>query len=164
MCADGSEVCSQLVIPAQRCSFTQAEALAGIDIAYQVVTKAAVDSVFPEPLDQGGCSTPDDSGLIVFEELDSTTGGTEHYCLCDTGLCAATEPEAVTVPAGTFDKTFQWGGRDFNGPSDTGQEPGAAFPPGLYVLRLSATGQQELNGARQAFDIGAAMTLRITED
>ena len=33
MCPDGAKACTQLVIPEQQCSFTQSEALAGIDIA-----------------------------------------------------------------------------------------------------------------------------------
>lgn len=164
LCADGSRACTQIVIPDQRCSFSQSEALAGVDIQYQVISAEAVDNVYPEPLDQGGCGTPDDSGLIVFEELASTTGGPEQYCQCDVGLCAPGDPVAVALPAGTFVKTFHWEGRSFSGPSDTGDSPGEPFPPGLYILRLTAAGQQELNGSKQTYGVNAGMTLRITED
>ena len=33
-----------------------------------------------------------------------------------------------------------WDGRNWYGPSDTGNREGAAFPPGTYTIALSATG------------------------
>lgn len=160
MCADGKP-CAHFVVPEQRCSFTQDEVLAGIDISYQIVIDAPVPGVISEPLDTGGCGAPGPSGLIVFEELESTSGGPERYCLCDLGSCPATPPAPLTLEAGSYDRKFHWDGRGFGGPGDSQKQPGDPFPPGLYVLTLRLTGQQELDGGTQAFDLGAGMTLRV---
>ncbi len=163
-CSDGATVCTQIVIPEQRCSFTQSEAFAGIDITYQVVTDEPVDGVFPEPLDVGGCAEPDDSGLIVFEELQATDGGGATFCQCDIGTCDPEETVSTTLPAGSFDRTYHWDGLTSFGPNDPSEEAGVVLDPGLYVLRLRAVGEQERQGERAVFDVGAAMTILITDD
>ena len=163
-CANGQEACTELIILDQPCAFTQAEALAGIDIGYQVVTTEPVNGVVPEPLDSSGCGVPGESGLIVFEELSSTTNGNENYCFCDLGSCTPEPPAPLTLPVGTFESNFSWDGRSFNGPGDANLTPGEPFPPGLYVLSLRAAGQQEIDGARTTFEVGASMTLRILPD
>ena len=99
------------------CSFTLAEAQAGISIPYDVVVAQDVAGVTPLPQDGGQCGQPGASGLIVFEQL---AGSGQKYCLCDTGLCMPPQGSAVTLHAAEYPASFKWDGRNWNGPSDTG--------------------------------------------
>lgn len=120
----------------QDCVFTVAEAAAGIDIEYDVVVSEEPANVTTRAQDAGRCGSIGDSGLIVFEDLG---GGDERFCLCDTGLCAG--GDMATSPVLGFHRgTFQWMGRNWGGPSDTGIPMGAPFPPGSYTLTVSAVG------------------------
>jgi len=120
----------------QRCTFTLAEAAAGIDIDYAVVVDAPLASVTVRPQDAGGCGAPGPSGLVTFEQL---AGGAQRYCLCDTGLCPGGD-RTVALAAGSYPASFHWTGRNWGGPSDTGMPMGAPFPAGDYTLRVSAIG------------------------
>jgi hypothetical protein len=122
--------------PPQPCTFTLAEAAAGIDVEYAVVVDAALDEVTARPNDAGGCGTPGDSGLILLERLE---GGGQLYCLCDTGLCPGTEVTS-DLAAGSYPVTFHWEGRNWMGPSDTDMPMGDPFPPGSYTLTVRANG------------------------
>jgi len=126
-----------ITFPAQTCVFTLAEAAAGIAVAYDVVVSTTVDGVVPAPQDAGQCGAPGPSGLIVFESL---SGGGQGYCLCDQGLCAPPSPTPIQLQPGTYGGTFGWMGRNWSGPSDTGNPMGAPFPPGSYTLSVSAVG------------------------
>jgi len=118
------------------CTFSLAQAAAGIHVAYQVVVAQSLSGVHPTPGDAGGCQEPDASGLIVGFSFD---GNGQKYCRCDTGLCATTT--FTTAPAaGAYDTTIAWDGRNWSGPSDTGNPEGAAFPVGTYQLTLTAIG------------------------
>jgi len=120
----------------QRCTFTLAEAAAGIDVTYAVVVDAALMSVTVRPQDAGGCGAPGPSGLITLERLG---GGGQSYCVCDTGLCPGGD-RVVGLPAGSYAATFHWTGHNWGGPSDTGMPLGAPFPAGDYTLGVSAVG------------------------
>lgn len=119
-----------------RCVFTLAEAAAGITIPYDVTSVVDIDDVVPVPADEGACGQPGPSGLIVFEKL---SGGGQSYCLCDVGLCARQTFAPRTVAAGSYAGAFTWDGRSWSGPSDTGNPKGPPFPPGDYVLSVSAS-------------------------
>jgi len=145
-----------LEITATDCTFTVAEAAAGIEIPYQIVVSAAVPNVYPAR--QGGCKDADASGLYPFEKL---TGGTESYCRCDEGLCPGPGPDPVTLPAGTYPGIFQWDGVNWSGPSDTGNPKGPPFPPGDYTLVVSANGQFENGGAKDDFLVSATAVIHL---
>jgi hypothetical protein len=130
--------------PTQSCTFTLAQAAAGIQVAYQVVVTQDTPGIIADTQDAGGCGSPDSSGIIVFEDL---SGNGQHYCLCDTGLCPGPSDIPVTLPAGTYPATFSWSGTNWGGPSDTGQPMGPPFPPGDYTLEVSAIGNRmDVNG------------------
>jgi hypothetical protein len=137
------------------CTFTLAEAQAGISVPYDVVVTSDVAGVVPAPQDAGGCGAPGSSGLIVFEQL---VGSGQSYCVCDTGLCAPGSPPAVTLRAGSYGSGFSWTGHNWSGPSDTGNPLGAAFPPGSYTLTLSAKGTQ----GGTAFAVTTTLTIVLT--
>jgi hypothetical protein len=151
----------QLAFPDQPCSYTAAEVAAGIQIAYDEVITAALSGVNPADGDAGGCGQPDDAGLIVSYRI---SGAGQSYCLCDTGLCAPQTPVTTTV-VGTHTRQIPWDGRNWNGPSDTGNREGAAFPPGTYTIALSAIGSRASDAGGDAsgtFSVTASRSITIT--
>lgn len=123
--------------PDQPCVFTLAEAAAGITIDYSTAVTGPVTAVTTRPQDGGGCGAAASSGLILFESL---SGGAQSYCLCDTGLCPGGDTTTDLV-AGDYPGEFSWTGRNWAGPSDTGNPMGEPFPPGRYTLTVSAVGE-----------------------
>ena len=113
-------------------------AAAGISIPYTVIVEAPLDDVVPMPQDAGQCGAPGPSGLIVFERLQ---GGGQVYCVCDEGLCAGPDSTPRTLAAGMTEGAFEWTGRNWTGPSDTGNPVGEPFPAGIYTLTVSAAGR-----------------------
>ena len=152
----------QLAFPDQPCSYTTAEAAAGIEIVYDEVITAALSGVSPSAADDGGCGQPDDAGLIVSYRI---SGAGQSYCLCDTGLCAPQTPVTTTV-VGTHTRQIPWDGRNWSGPSDTGNREGAAFPPGTYTIALSASGSRAIShggiDAGGPFLVTASRSITIT--
>ena len=50
----------------------------------------------------------------------------------------------MTLRAGRYEGSFEWTGRNWYGPSDTGNPMGAPFPPGTYTLEIRAEGLYRL--------------------
>ena len=152
----------QLAFPDQPCSYTAAEVAAGIEIAYDEVITAVVANVSPAAGDAGGCAQPDAAGLIVSYRI---SGAGQSYCLCDTGLCAPQSTVTTTVP-GSHTRQIPWDGRNWSGPSDTGNQEGASFPPGTYTIALSATGTYDNVDAGVhdggTFSVTASRSITIT--
>ena len=146
----------QLAFPDQPCSYTAAQVAAGIQIVYDEVITAAVAGLSPSAGDAGGCAQPDDAGLIVSYRI---SGPGQNYCLCDTGLCAPQSTVTSTV-VGSHTRQIPWDGRNWNGPSDTGNREGAAFPPGTYTITLSATGSRTSDAGIDAGDTFSVTTSR----
>jgi len=130
-----------------RCSYTQSELAAGVTLNFEVRIEQSLDGVHPVPPDLGGCGQPDASGLIVGFEIAGNTG--DRYCLCDVGPCMRQTFSTRTV-AGTYPNTIRWDGRNWQGPSDTGNREGAAFPPGTYTLTVTAKGTRDGPGSCEA--------------
>ncbi len=81
-------------------------------------------------------TTNDPSSFTVTE----ITGSNARYCpTCDVGLCSEDPGEAITIPAGTYGGVLNWPGRQWDGPSDTGQPLGDPFPPGAYTVHVQLT-------------------------
>jgi hypothetical protein len=80
-------------------------------------------------------------------------------------LCAPPSTVTTTV-VGSHTRQIPWDGRNWNGPSDTGNGEGAAFPPGTYTIALSATGTYDNvdagvhNGG--TFSVTASRSITIT--
>ena len=126
--------------PTEDCSFTLAEAAAGIEIPYDVVIDSAVSGVSSDAQDAGGCDQPGPSGMRDFAQLG---GSGQNYCLCDTGFCPPPVPSTTTLVPGVYGSVFSWEGRNWNGPSDTVNPQGAPFPAGTYTLTISIEGSVE---------------------
>jgi hypothetical protein len=118
------------------CTFTLAQASQGLTFHYRLVVDQDVPHVTADRF-MTNCSGLGPSGLYLGERI---YGGAQSYCLCDQGLCA---PDAVgphTLPQGSYSGTFAWDGRNWAGPSDTGNPEGAPFPAGSYSFEVTATG------------------------
>jgi hypothetical protein len=142
-----------------RCSYTVQEATAGVDVPYAVVVNSEVSGVLARPLDVGGCWQPDQTGFETFVDV---TGGGQHYCRCDIGLCR--DPIALQhdLAPGCRSATIHWEGVNWSGPSDTSNPKGAAFPPGDYVVELRQVGSFSSDASVHTFEIDASMTVTIT--
>jgi hypothetical protein len=149
---------AHIELDASRCVFTLAQAAAGIAVGYDVVVDADVQNVVPRAQDAGGCDAADRSGLIPFELV---SGAGQRYCLCDVGLCPAPSGAPVTLLAGRYHHTFTWDGRNWTGPSDTGNPQGAPFPQGTYALRVSAVGSQPADGSTTSFTVAGTLAIRL---
>ncbi len=137
------------------CSFSVAQAQAGISIPYDLIIDSDVDAVTPKRRAGSACEEPGATGLIVFEQL---TGGNENYCRCDEGDCPGSVLATKTLHAGTTPFAFSWHGRNWQGPSDTSNPEGAAFPPGDYVLAVRATGTH----AGTDFEVAATLDIHLS--
>jgi hypothetical protein len=139
--------------PPTNCIFTLAEAALGISIEYELVLENEVPDVVPHS--QQSCpGPPGASQLYLFERL---SGGNESYCICDNGLCPAPPDTPITLHPGTYPGVFEWDGKNWNGPSDTGNPKGPPFPPGEYTLDVSTTGLV----AGQAFEVRGTLNVKL---
>jgi hypothetical protein len=143
------------------CSYSLAEVAAGIEIPYHEEIDAPVGGLRPAQGDAGGCQQPDEAGLIVSYQI---SGGGQSYCLCDVGLCAA-QSFITSAAVGNYYHQIAWDGRNWYGPSDTGNPEGAPFPAGTYTITLTATGAAEGvpdQSSGGAFTMTATRTITIT--
>ena len=132
----------------------------GIEIPYEVVVEQKVGGVIPHTNRADSCDRPGDSGLITSAEF---TGNDQRWCRCDSGLCTGPEDEPVTLEPGTYRNTIEWEGRNWTGPSDTGNPKGEPFPPGTYELSVLATGERVYPDAKSPFELEATMEIELIE-
>jgi hypothetical protein len=139
-------------VPPLRCSYTLAEAAAGISIAYELAIAQDISDVAPQA--EATCVQPGASGLYILERV---SGNGQNYCLCDNGFCASPPSNPTTLRTGTYAATFQWDGMNWYGQSDTGNPQGPAFPAGSYLLELSAQGTR----AGAGFEVQDSLPLTL---
>jgi hypothetical protein len=130
-----------------QCEYTLAAAKGGIVFDYRLVVERDVPGF--QPPNFGYPYTENIVAGLYFNEV--IAGGAENYCLCDQGLPFSQCPEPdggtgghmicplITIPKGTYTRSFTWDGVNWTGPSDTGNPKGKAFPPGDYTLTISTT-------------------------
>lgn len=145
-----------ILFPEQDCVFTLAEAAAGLDFKFEVEILEPLADVTPAHNDAGGCDQPGPSGLITFPTV---SGGDEHHCICDQGICPGFDV-TVDLAAGTFADNFPWDGVNWSGPSDTNNPKGDPFPPGAYDVTVRARGFHGIGERMQPFTVTS--TLEIT--
>jgi hypothetical protein len=78
------------------------------------------------------------SGLHPRERISGKGHG---YCLLDLGLAAPPKEVAKKLKKGTYEHSFEWDGRNWSGPSDTGLPKGKAFPAGTYEVSVILNGK-----------------------
>ncbi|HEY6477701.1 MAG TPA: hypothetical protein VI456_14060 [Polyangia bacterium] len=150
-----------LTFDAAPCSYSQAEIAAGIEIPYHEEIDSALERLHPVDDDGGRCQQPDAAGLIVSYDI---AGGGQLYCVCDTGLCLS-QSFTTSTTVGNYYHQIAWDGRNWSGPSDTGNPEGAPFPVGTYTVTLTATGSIDgvPNGmSAENFTLTATRTITIT--
>lgn len=143
------------------CTFTLAEAAAGITVDYHLQVDADLDGVAADEYGSANCVDLPAVGLFISEIL---AGDGQRYCECDYGLCAPWTPTPATLAAGSFPSSFDWDGRNWNGPSDTGQPKGDPFPAGEYVLELKTIGTYDEPGAgERPFEVLTTVPITLVE-
>ena len=154
---------ASLVFLDDRCSFTLAEAAAGIQLDFQVEVLQSlknIDSVSSDAY--GRCKGPEQQNpFIVGYDI---AGGSQRYCpWCDTGRCAQQHFSFDAVAGESYQAGFTWHGRNYGGPSDTGQTEGTPFPPGSYTVTLDTEGTWPSGeGDSTAFQMVATRTITLT--
>jgi hypothetical protein len=140
-------------------TFTLNQASQGIQIPYSIVITENVDTVYAIQL--ATCARPDSSGLIPLEVL---SGNGQEYCKCDNGFCSYMQGGYLSkLRRGNYPYLFQWTGRNWNGPSDTGNPLGNPFPAGDYVLTVRVKGESKANGIDEVFAISDSVKVHLTE-
>jgi hypothetical protein len=148
------------------CTFSLAQARAGVRIPYQIVVAQAVAGLRSHALDAGGCAIRPAGELSMLEEL---TGNGQHYGVTDIGGCGGRgQPGPLgTLRSGTSEHALPWDGVNWWGPSDTSQAKGAAFPPGLYTFTARAEGTYDANAtdadAGEPFMLEGSTDILLTE-
>lgn len=112
----------------------------------------------------GGCPPQEGSihgGIATFEQVEG--GKSQKWCVCDTGLCAPTQPPFTASTPGSYDVPFAWDGNNWYGPSDTNNKPGPAFPPGSYTFSVTVSGDhQKADGSTETFSAVAKLPITLT--
>ena len=119
---------------------------ASATFTYRVTTTAAVPAIDIPETQSCSCdhrNTQIDSWLSWVIVGQAPNGEYQQYCLCDTGCCAGQDATTIQPEVGTFSGTIEWNGRTWNGPSDTGADPGDFFLVGDYgvTVRFHGYGQ-----------------------
>lgn len=150
-----------LRIELEQCAFTSQELAAGVTLGYTVVLEDHGTYVWSKPLDAGRCDQPGASGLRVQERIQ---GDGQQWCVCDTGLCMDPVRVDQLLVDGTYQDTIQWDGRNWQGPSDTGNTPGDRFPPGDYLFVVRAAGFfGDAPGVNALWDITATAPVYVLD-
>jgi hypothetical protein len=142
------------------CQYTLAQARAGIVIPYSVSVDHDIEGFASEPLDIGHCEVPDPGVFGTFEQL---SGNAQFYARADVGGCFGQALRPGTLRKGDYSHNFEWDGRNWRGPSDTGEPKGAPFPAGIYTLTIRAQGYSDITGADAGSGdpFAASATLRV---
>ncbi len=146
-----------------RCVFTLDEVAAGVTLDYAIVVEERLDEVSATPQDAGYCGRPEASGFIPFAVIE---GGDERWCICDTGLCAGTPVPPATIEPGRYAGRIDWDGRNWFGPSDFGNPPGAPFPPGDYTVSVRLVGENgddTPGGEVTPYEVVGETSIRLVE-
>ena len=146
-----------LILDTTPCILTLAEVAEGVTLAWTLDIDTAHSGVVPENLNTENCGPTErpESGLVVFASI---RGVNDTYCpWCDQGLC---DPGRTLGPwelsEGEFAGALEWTGRNWRGPSDTGNPLGEPFPNGEYTFRVEAHGTYvDDNGVGVEFSVVA---------
>ena len=141
------------------CSFSQKEIKngKGIVIPYTLTVEKEWEALYSHPQDDGGCGSPNESGLLLFEKI---SGLDQLYCICDEGECGG-EILPTRSRKGVYPQGFIWDGRNWMGPSCHDAPKGDFFPVGVYTLQVRATGERALEEQRIPFSVEATLKVHI---
>jgi hypothetical protein len=169
--------------PSQPCAFTLRQAEGGIRFRYDVVIDEDVPGYTSRTSNSGVLMYPGES-VANLQVAAVVQGGTQRYCVCDQGgpprFCPLedggvsyrnfdTPCTPITLKKGThheswpssYEGPIAWHGRNWDGPSDTGNPEGAPFPPGDYTLKIAIAGQITDDGGTTDVDVDAEFLVRL---
>jgi hypothetical protein len=136
--AQESKKVVKIMFPKDGDTFTLAAAAKGVKLEYKIVVQEDYKGVIPLPFGPSFREPAGASGLFPREEI---TGTGQRYCLLDFGLAQPPKETATTLKKGTHVHAFEWDGRNWLGPSDTGNPKGKAFPAGTYDVIVTVQGK-----------------------
>jgi len=148
----------RIEFPVKEYMFTTAEAAKGVKIEYRVVVDQDLLNLIPLPHGPSSATPPGPSGLYPLERI---AGNGQSYALLDFGLGPPPKETVKAVKKGTYTHSFTWDGRNWGGPSDTGQPKGPAFPPGTYTLTVTLHGKvmTDAAGSKLPYEISRSVKL-----
>ena len=156
--ANPVEASIHVVLDHDSYTFNLAEVGAGVTFSYKIVVDTDVPGVIPSNFDD--VSQPESSSdLLSFPVID---GNGHSYAIRDTGARPGPAWSARTVPAGEYAHTFKWTGRNWNGPSDTSNPLGDAFPAGEYMIKVYLRGTVEVDGKPVEYSLVGGATVTLT--
>lgn len=127
----------QIEFPKDGYRYDLANVAKGIKIEYKVIVKKDCEGVIARPYGPSFAEPPGPSGLHPRERI---SGMGEMYCLFDKGLGQPPREVVRLLKRGTYLHSFAWEGRNWSGPSDTGNPKGKPFPAGTYDVRVTMNG------------------------
>lgn len=118
--------------------FTLAEVAKGVELCYVVQSSKPLTGMVPMPQDIGGASRPGPTGMYPFFEIK---GKGQSYAFRDVGIAPRIARMPKTIKPFNVMQKVKWEGRNWGGPSDTGQPKGKPFPAGTYEFTVSVVGK-----------------------
>ncbi len=90
---------------------------------------------------------------------EQLSGKDQLYCLMDLGLSPPIEEIVTKIKRGSYVHVMEWDGRNWTGPSDTGNRKGNPFPAGTYELKVTLKGKLESDKGKTPYEITAKTKL-----
>ena len=151
---DAFEKAVSIEIPKAEYRWSQAEVAKGVRFDY--VVRMAQD--LPEVVS----SDPEGGGDVGLNPVAHVFGKGQRYHPYDHGHPGPPQFEGGPVKKGVTERHLDWDGRNWDGPSDTQQPKGPAFPPGEYTFRVEIAGYVDLGQGRRPFAIQKDAKVVIT--
>ncbi len=140
--------------PQKEYVFTTAEAAKGIKIEYRIIVDEDLPKIIPLPHGPSSATPAGPGGLYPLERI---AGNGQSYALLDYGLGPPPQDVIKPVKKGTYTHTFKWDGRNWGGPSDTGQPKGPPFPAGTYMLTITVHGKMMTDNGKVPYQISKSV-------
>lgn len=145
-----------ITFPKDGYTFTLAEAAKGIKLDYEIAILKETEGVTPLPFGPSFAEPAGASGMFPRVQI---SGDGQFYCLQDFGLAFPPKGKVVTLKKGSYKHSIEWDGRNWNGPSDTGNPKGKPFPAGTYDVIVKVHGTLKTDKGEVPYQFTATSTL-----
>jgi hypothetical protein len=140
----------KIEFPKDGYTFTVAEAAKGVKFVYKIVVSEDRAGVVSLPF---GPSFVEPAGASGLHPREAISGNNQRYCIEDSGRAFPPKGKAATLKKGEYKHAFEWDGRNWSGPSDTGNPKGKAFPAGTYDVTVMIHGELETPKGRVPYTL-----------
>lgn len=140
----------KIEFPKDGYSFTLAEAAKGIKLPYKIIIERDLADIAPMAFPPSFHEPAGPSGLHPREII---SGNNQFYGLIDFGLGFPPKEVVKSLKKGTYTHAFEWDGRNWRGPSDTGQPKGKPFPVGTYEVTVTIRGNVIIDQKKMPYEI-----------